>query len=314
MRVLVGKTIDLVFNAWAVARAHALDHPGEHRAAVEAGADDLVRLGVGVGDPAWHLPRVLHRVAHEAEHRHRIQVTRLLGEFREIDAAPVQARRCAGLEPALRELELLQARRQRHRGRVARPAARMALQADVNLAVQEGAGGQHHGPTPKANANLCDSTHDTIAFNQQVVDGLLEQAEVRLVLQPLADRGLVQDAVGLGPGRSHRRPLGAVEDAELNPGFVGGSRHGTAQGVDFLHQMALANATDRRVATHLPQGLDVVREQQRARSHARSRQRGLGAGMATADDDHVEFVGVQHGNSEGLGHGARGYGGWQCRA
>ncbi len=46
---------------------------------------------------------------------------------------------------------------------------------------------------------------------------------------------------------------------------------------------------DGRIAAHLPQRLDVVREQQGAPAHARSGQRGLGARMAAADHDDLEF-------------------------
>ncbi len=64
--------------------------------------------------------------------------------------------------------------------------------------------------------------------------------------------------------------------------------------VDFLDQVALADAADRGVAGHLPERLDVVGEQQRARAHARGGERGFGAGMAAADDDHVETIGEIH--------------------
>jgi hypothetical protein len=43
------------------------------------------------------------------------------------------------------------------------------------------------------------------------------------------------------------------------------------------------------VAAHLPQRLDVVRQQQRGAAHARGGQGSLGAGMAAADDDDVEL-------------------------
>jgi hypothetical protein len=75
---------------------------------------------------------------------------------------------------------------------------------------------------------------------------------------------------------------------------IGGQRHSAAQGVDFFDQMALANATDRRVAAHLPQRFDVVAEQKRFAAHASRRQSGLGSGMATADHDHIEFLRVKH--------------------
>jgi hypothetical protein len=74
------------------------------------------------------------------------------------------------------------------------------------------------------------------------------------------------------------------------PAQVGGLRHHPAQRVDLLDQMALADAADGRVAAHRADGLDVVGQQQRARTGARGRQRGLGAGVAAADDDDVEVV------------------------
>ena len=52
--------------------------------------------------------------------------------------------------------------------------------------------------------------------------------------------------------------------------------------------MALADAADGRVAAHLAQRLDGLREQQRARAHAGGRERGFGARVAAADDDYVK--------------------------
>ena len=71
------------------------------------------------------------------------------------------------------------------------------------------------------------------------------------------------------------------------PGLVGRERHRAAERVDLLDQMPLADAADRGIAAHLPQRLDVMREQQRAPPHARGRERRLGAGVAAADHDHV---------------------------
>ena len=66
----------------------------------------------------------------------------------------------------------------------------------------------------------------------------------------------------------------------------------TPQGVDLFDQVALADAADRGVAAHLPQRLDVVGQQQGLAAHARGGERGLGAGMAAADDDDIEFLGI----------------------
>ena len=59
--------------------------------------------------------------------------------------------------------------------------------------------------------------------------------------------------------------------------------------------MTLADATNGRVATHLPQGLDVVAEQQSLATHAGRREGSFGAGMATADNDDIKFLWIEHG-------------------
>ena len=115
-----------------------------------------------------------------------------------------------------------------------------------------------------------------------------------LIFQLSADRRLVKNPIGLGAGGAYRRPLGTVEDAKLNPPFVCGQRHGAAQCIHFFDQMTLANAADRGVAAHLPQGLDVVGQEQGFATHASGCQGGLRPGVTTADHNHIKCLGVQH--------------------
>ena len=164
----------------------------------------------------------------------------------------------------------------------------------MDLAVQEGARGQHHGARAKTNAHLCDGASDAVTLDDQVIHSLLEQPQVGLVFQALANRGFVKNAVGLRAGGAHRRALGAVEDAKLDAALIGGQGHGATQGVDFLDQMAFANPANRGVATHLPQGFDVVAQQQGLGAHARGRQRRFGAGMAAAHHNDVKCFGIPH--------------------
>ncbi len=259
MLVAAGEAVDLVLDRGTVARPDPLDHPGKHRRAVESGADDVVGAGVGVGDPARHLARMLRGIAHEGKHRHRV-VARLHLHYRVVDAAAVEARRRAGLEAAGRQLQFAQALRQRDRRWVAEAAGAEVLEADMHQAVEEGAGGEHHGRRLETDAELGDDAADLVARQRQVVHRGLEQCQVRLVLQAAADRLLVHDAVGLGAGGTHRRTLGGVEDAELDAGFVGRGRHRPAEGIDLLDQVTLADAADRGVARHGAQRLDVVRQ------------------------------------------------------
>ena len=299
--VLVGKAVDLVFHAGTVARPYAFDLAGEHGAAVKAAADDLVRAFIGVGDPARHLLRVHAGSAQKAEHRHPLPhptghaVARLFGAAAEVNAAPIDARRRAGLEPALRQLQLLQPCRQADGRRITSASGCVVVQADMDLAVQKSARREHHGTTAKAYADLGHGTDYALTFHHQIVDRLLEQPQIGLILQPATDRRLVQNTVRLRPRGPHRRPLAGVEDAKLNAALVGRNRHRPTQGIDLLHQVTLAYAAYRRVAAHLAQGLNIVAQQQGLAAHARSGQRGLGASMATADNDHVKFFRVVHG-------------------
>ena len=68
-----------------------------------------------------------------------------------VDGAAVEPRRRAGLEPAEREARARSSvARQPDRRRLADPAGRDLLLADMDQAAQEGAGGQHHGAGAEA--------------------------------------------------------------------------------------------------------------------------------------------------------------------
>ncbi|KAG1245518.1 hypothetical protein G6F65_021188 [Rhizopus arrhizus] len=155
----------------------------------------------------------------------------------------------------------------------------------MDLAGQEGAGGQHHGLGVEAQPGLGDDPAHGVAFDDQVIDGGLEHGQVGLAFDDGADRHAVQVAVGLAAGGAHGRALGGVERAPLDAGPVGGMRHRAAQGVNLLDQVALADAADGRVAAHRPHRFDVVGQQQGAHAGTGCGQRGFGAGVATADDD-----------------------------
>ncbi len=144
---------DLVLDRRTVARADALDDAGEQRRAIEAAANDLVRALVGVRDPARHLRRMHLARADEAHHRRGL-VAGLPFERREIDGAPVETRRCSGLESSGGQRELAQSRAERLRRRIACAPRLVMLEADMNQSGQERAGGQHHGVRLEGHAHL----------------------------------------------------------------------------------------------------------------------------------------------------------------
>jgi hypothetical protein len=67
-----------------------------------------------------------------------------------------------------------------------------------------------------------------------------------------------------------------------------------AQRIDLADQMALADAADRRVATHRPQRVEVVGQQQCVRTGPCRGQRSFGAGVTAADDNDIETGGIEH--------------------
>ncbi len=109
-----------------------------------------------------------------------------------------------------------------------------------------------------------------------------------------ANRGLhglrVKLAIGLGARAAHRRAFAAVENAELDAAGVGDAAHQAVEGIDFPHQMALAEPADGRIAGHGADGGEPVRHQRGFRAHAGGRSRGFTAGMAAANHDDVERV------------------------
>ena len=222
----------------------------------------------------------------------------LLGQAAVVDAAAVDARRCAGLEARHPRRDFPQPRGQRERWRLAGATARVVVESHVNTSGKEGADGQHHGRCLEARAGKRDDTAYAAAFDDQVRRFLLEQLEARLVLQHAADGALVELTVGLRARRAYRRALARVQRAKLDAGAVGCARHRATERVDLAHQVALADAANRRIAAHRAELLDALGQQQCARTHARGRKRGFGAGVAAADYDDVIGVGKAHGGRD----------------
>ena len=127
-------------------------------------------------------------------------------------------------------------------------------------------------------------------FRHQPFDHLLPDAEIRLLLDDALHFELVGLFVGLGPGAVHRRPLAAVEHAELDARGVDRAAHLAAERVDLADDLPLGHAADGRVAAHLADGVEVHGQERGLRAESRRGQRRLAAGMAGPDDDDIEIV------------------------
>ncbi len=190
VRIFAGKAVHLVFDGRTIAWADAFDHTGIHRRTVQAAANDFVRARVGMRDMAIDLTRMLGGLAEIGKHRHGI-IAGLRLHDTVIEAAAVDARRRAGLQTIDAQRQFAQALCERVGRRIAGTAAFVIRQADMNESAEEGAGGQHHAGRCKTQTHLRHHTGDALAFDNQIADRLLEDAQIRLVLQRGAHRALV---------------------------------------------------------------------------------------------------------------------------
>jgi hypothetical protein len=81
----------------------------------------------------------------------------------------------------------------------------------------------------------------------------------------------------------------------LDASLIGGRGHRTAQGIDFLDQMTFPNPPNRRIAGHLAEGFNLMRQQQGAHAHPRRGESGLGAGVSATHHDDIEGLRKLHG-------------------
>ena len=156
--------------------------------------------------------------------------------------------------------------------------------------LQEGAGGQHHPASAVHPARRIDHPGDPALLDHQVLHRRGAPLQPGLVGERRLHGLPVEPPVDLGARPAHRRPLGAVEQAELDAHGVRQPAHQAIQRVDLAHEVTLAQAADRRVAGHLAQGGEVVGEQEGGGAQARGGGGCLTAGVASADHDHVPAV------------------------
>ena len=293
MRRLLGEAHHLVLDRGTIARSDTGDDARIERRAREARMDDLVGPGVGMGDITAHLPRVILCAAHVGEDRHG-HVARLLGQARKIDAPPVDARRRARLEPLHTKRQLAQAPRECIRRWIAGASALIVGQSDMDATAQEGPDREHDCMCPKAQPHLSLDADHPVLLDQEVFDRLLKECEPGLVLDRRAHRGLIEDAVGLGTCRPHRRSLAGVEDAKLDTAAIRRACHQAAERIDLLDQMTLADTPDGRVTAHLADGFDILGQKERAQAAAGRRKRRFGARVTAAHHHHVVRIADHH--------------------
>ena len=152
---------------------------------MQIGPDQFVDLGRGERDPAGQLLAV-DAVVQERE-RLRLRVAELELRLIDVDGAAVESHGRAGLETLQLETQPRQRPADAVRCAFAHAAAGHLRLADVDQSPHERAGAEHDGPgaveRAVGHADAGDAERGPLPFRDQVVDGFLPQAEVRLRLR-----------------------------------------------------------------------------------------------------------------------------------
>ena len=159
--------------------------------------------------------------------------------------------------------------------------------ADVDEAVQEGAAGQHRRGAPKLPAIFTDNTTNRSVLDHKTASSVFDDGKIALRGNRLLHRLPVKLAVGLRAGTADGGSLGAVKQAKLDAGLIGGTAHHPVECIDFAHQMAFAQAANSGIAGHFADGRGLVRQQRRLGAKARGGGCGFCSRMATANDNHI---------------------------
>ncbi len=203
------------------------------------------------------------------------------------DAAAVQARRRARLQPPHVQAEVIEPIRQADGRGLADAAGGDTIFAEVDQALEKGAGGQDDPAGAPGATIRGGDTNDAPVLHDQIFDssGFDGQAGLR------GEGGLhgqaIELAVDLRARASDRGALGTVKQAKLNAGLVRQATHEAVERVDLAYQMTLAQAADGGITGHLADGFDLVRQEQGARADPRRRSRGFASGVTAANDNDI---------------------------
>src|SRR5690606_25590759 len=119
----------------------------------------------------------------------------------------------------------------RNRGRITSATTRIIIQTNMNQSVKECTSGEYNRPSAKLETDLRNRSDDPVPFQHQVFNRLLENHQIGLVLQNLANRASIKRPIGLSSGSAYSRAFGSVQNAKLDSRLVCGQGHGSASRV-----------------------------------------------------------------------------------
>jgi hypothetical protein len=206
----------------------------------------------------------------------------------------MKARGRSGLQPTDRQVELAQLCSQGHGWWITRSTRLVPIQTYVDQAGQESPCRQHDRATIKLYTEFCLDSGDPPPFEDQVASGLLKQGQIRLVLKPFANGISVKHAICLGARCPNSGALACIQYSKLYPCLIGRLSHCAPKSINFPDKMSLADASDGRIAGHLSQSFDIVRQKQCLAASASRGQRSFGACVTATNYNDVENLWEAH--------------------
>ena len=286
---LIRKSGDFGFYGGTIPGAYAFDHAAMHGRAIQIGADDPVRLFVGIGQVAYR--PVYRRDLGFKREWHDLGIPLLPLHTGKVHAAGIDPRRRTSFEPAERESQLQQAVRQfcgsKHAVRTTLPHAL----ADNGPAVEIGTGTYDGGFHLEYRTGLQHHVADAAICEMDLCDFSLSKGQIFLTLQDVLHDLLVAAAVCLSPQAVDRRAFSTVKQAILDAGCVRRSGHLAPQGVQLSYQMAFSCAADGGIAGHITYSVQINGEADGFLPQPRGGQGGLNACVACANDSDIIFPG-----------------------
>ena len=203
-----------------------------------------------------------------------------------VDRATVQTTGGASFETLYLKTELFQ--RVAHGGDgIARAPAFLGFLADVHQSAHEGPGGENHGLSVEAKTHVGFESDDGIVLDHQLGDVPLVKIEIGSRLDDVFDPELISLLIALGARGANARSFAAIEHAPLNGSGVRVLGHDSSKGIDLAHDMAFSQPTDRGIAAHLSNGIEILGEESDIAAHAGGSEGRFDPRVAGPDDDHV---------------------------
>ena len=215
-------------------------------------------------------------------------VAGLLPQPRIIDGAAIEPRGRSGLQTTHAQTETIEAIAQPNGRSLADAARRDAGLAHMDQALQERARGDDDGAAAKFPPACGDHARRCAILDDEVLHWLPDHFKIRLREDRLLHMSAIELSVRLRPRTLDSRSLGAVEHAELDARLVDHAPHQTVERIDLAHEMPFAQTADRRIAGHLADSLELMRNERRARAHAGGRSGRLAPGVPASHNNDVE--------------------------